>query len=167
MQYLLETDRLSLVPFNWNDLPILHQTFTNSFVREYLWDNEIIAPEQTKEIMLTNERHFEKDHWGLWKIMLKKDNIYIGFAGLWFFFEEAQPQLLYGLLPDYIKWGYATEASKAVMDYAFNALGFQYLVAACDTPHTDSKKVCERLGMKRIEEKEINGKTTTFYRIER
>ncbi|WP_394336181.1 hypothetical protein [Adhaeribacter arboris] len=40
----------------------------------------------------------------------------MGFAGLWFFFEEDQPHLLYGLLPEYTKSGLATEAARAVRD---------------------------------------------------
>ena len=97
---------------------------------------------------------------------MKKEKIYAGFAGLWRFFGEEQPQVLYALLPNEIKKGYAAEASKAVINYAFNELNFKYITAACDTPNVASKKVCERLGMKEIEEKDINGKKTTFFKLD-
>jgi len=58
---------------------------------------------------------------------LKNENTYAGFAGLWSFFGEDQPQLLYALAPNEIKKGYAAEASKAVINYAFNKLKFKYL----------------------------------------
>lgn len=166
MKPLLETDRLKLLPFDTADLNLLYQTLTDPFVRKYLMDNEIISNEKAKEFILTNEQSFKNYGWGLWKLLLKKENIYAGFAGLWCFFDEEQPQLLYALLPNQIKKGYAAEASKAVIDYAFNKLKLQYLIAACDTPNVASKKVCERLDMKEVEEKEINGKKTTFYRID-
>lgn len=166
MSYTLETDRLTLLPFSLEEVEILHRTFTDPFVREYLWDNQIISREQTEEILQTNEEHFKQDHWGLWKIIVKEDQSYLGFAGLWFFFDEEQPQLLYGLLPEQTKNGFATEAAQTVLDYAFTQLHFPYLVAACNSPHQASKKLCERLGMQKVAEKIINNQATTFYRIE-
>lgn len=167
MKTALETERLRLVPFQAKDLDLLHQTFTDPFVREYLWDNEIITIGQTKEVLLTNEQHFEINSWGLWKIIVKNDKAYAGFAGLWFFFEELQPQLLYGLLPDKTGMGYATEAAKAVIDYAFDELKFNHLTASFDTPHMASRKVCEKLNMREVEEKYMNGKLTSFYQIDK
>ncbi|MDQ3292065.1 MAG: GNAT family N-acetyltransferase, partial [Bacteroidota bacterium] len=166
MKKILETDRLILLPFSPEELEVLHRTFTDPFVRQYLWDDQVISREQTEEILQTNEEYFEKDNWGLWKIIRKKDQTYVGFTGLWFFFEEEQPQLLYGLLPEQTNKGYATEAAQAVLDYAFSQLHFPYLVAACNTPHLESKKVCERLGMQKVAEENVNNQDTTFYRIE-
>jgi [ribosomal protein S5]-alanine N-acetyltransferase len=166
MKPILPTGRLTLVPFESHDLALLHRTFTDPFVRKYLWDDEIISLEQTRDILQTNDVHFEKDGWGLWQIRCQADDTYAGVAGLWLFFGEDQPQLLYGLLPDQTKKGYATEASRAVIRYAFEQLSFSYLVAACDTPNTDSRKVCGRLHLEWVEEKEMKGRPTAFYRLE-
>jgi len=51
---------------------------------------------------------------------------------LWYFFDEKQPQLVYALLPEATK-GYATEANQNI-EYCFNELGYQYLLASCDKP---------------------------------
>lgn len=167
MNYILETPRLTLIPFEIQDFDLLHRTFTDPFVRKYLWDEEIISPEQTREILKINEQHFNSKGWGLWKIIIRTDKTFAGFVGLWIFFDEGQPQLLYGLLPDKTGLGLATESSRAIIDYAFGILGYEYLIAACDTPHLQSKKVCERLNMKWVEEKEIYGKLTTFFRLDK
>ena len=158
---------MKLIPFALSDTNSLYQTLTDPFVRKYLMDDEVISYEKAKEFIHTNEKQFEEQGCGLWRILVKEATIYAGFAGLWTFFDEEQPQLLYGLLPANLKNGYATEASKAVVDYTFTALNFSYLIAACDTPNADSKKVCVRLDMVEFEEKEINGNTTTFYRLEK
>ncbi len=163
---ILTTTRLRLTPFQRQDKEVLHRIFTDPFVRKFLWDDEIIPAAQTESFLEKNEQHFAKDHWGLWKIQQKDGETIFGFAGLWYFFEEPQPQLVYGLLPAYAKKGYATEASQAVIDYAFQTLKFPYLIASCDTPHQDSKRVAERLHMDWVEEKTMNSRPTTFYRID-
>ena len=163
---LLQTTRLTLLPFEPADLNLLHQTFTDPFVRRYLLDDEIITIERSSEFMSINQTTFREKGWGLWKVLIKAEGKYAGFAGLWTFFDEDQPQLLYGLLKDHTAKGYAVEAAKAVMDYAFTTLNFAYLVAACHTPNTASLKVCERLNFTKLEEKETNGRQTTFFRIE-
>jgi RimJ/RimL family protein N-acetyltransferase len=61
--------------------------------------------------------------------------------------------------------GYATESSKAIVEYAFSSLRFKHLVASFDKPNTASEKVCQRLGMIKKEEKEINEKQTVFYTL--
>ncbi|HMQ00265.1 MAG TPA: GNAT family N-acetyltransferase [Cyclobacteriaceae bacterium] len=167
MKVILHTQRLLLIPFDMHDLALLHQTFTEPSVRKYLWDDEIISKAQVKEILERNAKYFETQAWGLWKVMMKEKNEYAGFAGLWMFFDEHQPQLLYGLLPEFSGKGYATEASQAVIEYAFEKLNFKYLSASYDTPHKASGKVCERLGMQWVEEKIVEGKSITFYRIKK
>lgn len=82
-------------------------------------------------------------------------------------FEEHQPQLLYGLLPDKTGLGYATEAGQAIINYSFNSLDFEFLTASCDTAHLASRKVCERLGMRHTKDESMNAKPTSFYRIDR
>ncbi|MEQ9438909.1 MAG: GNAT family N-acetyltransferase [Cyclobacteriaceae bacterium] len=167
MNPILLTHRLRLTPFTLADQELMHQTFTDPFVRKFLWDDEVISEEQTREILEQNDHHFQNDHWGLWKISYKEEADYLGFAGLWSFFAEPQPQLLYGLLPSATRQGYATEASRMIITYAFEELGFSYLIASCDAPHTASRRVAERLGMHFVEERTEQGKPTAFFRLER
>lgn len=162
----LETGRIELTPFDLNDVALLHQTFTNPFVRKYLWDDEIISIEQINKILRTNEQQFEKNKWGLWKILSKPDHVYLGFAGLWVFEDGKQPQLLYGLLPDKTGLGYATEAAGLIIHYAFHELQFKFLIAGIDVPNQKSREVCQRVNMKFMEEKQLNGKDAAFFIIE-
>ncbi|NND08972.1 MAG: GNAT family N-acetyltransferase [Saprospiraceae bacterium] len=162
---VLTTQRLKLQPFRKQDFTILHQMFTDPFVRKYLWDDDEIAQEESKSILDQNELDLKQDGWALWKILAKPEWEPVGFAGLWPFFEEPQPQLLYGLLPLFCGKGYATDAAKAVVHYAFRHLKFSYIDAAVDEPNIRSIRFNNRLGMlpiKRIS-KDVN--TTLFHRI--
>ncbi|MEM7380991.1 MAG: GNAT family N-acetyltransferase, partial [Bacteroidota bacterium] len=134
---------------------------------KFLWDDEAIELDTAKEILKENEDFFSKRQYGLWKVSLKDNGQVIGYAGLWFFFEEPQPQLIYAQLKEFSKKGYATEYAKAVMDYSFETLGFEYLIAATDEPHVESQQVALRIGMRFVEKRIEQGKPTLFYRADR
>ena len=161
----LITERLTLVPITGNDLDSFHKTNINPFVRKFLWDNEEISESISTGIINEIEKKFEEEKWGLWKIINSKNREYLGYIGFWFFFDERLPQLLYALLPEFTGNGYATEAANKMIDYAFEKLNFEYLIAAMDEPNENSVGVCKRLKMEFMEKKEIEGKPTLFYKL--
>lgn len=167
MTHILETERTKLIPFRRKDVALFHSINTDPFVRKFMWDNDIIPLPVAEEIIATNERFFAQNDYGIWKIHLTGRNTVIGYAGLWFFFDEAQPQLIYALLKPYTRKGYATECAGRVLEYAFDGLGFEYVLAATDEPHRESQKVAKRLGMRFSEKRIENNKSTMFYRIEK
>lgn len=163
----IQTARLHLRPFTEADAALFHKINTDPFVRRFLWDDESISEALAAELMAQNATHWAEDGFGLWKIQLPGTGETIGYSGLWYFFEEAQPQLLYALLPDFAGQGYASEAARAVIEDTFSRLGFTYLIAATDPPNLPSQKVAERIGMQLVDVREADGKTTHFYRIDR
>lgn len=142
--FIFLTSRLKLTPFTLEDADRLHQLFTHPFVRRYLWDDRVVSLLECQEMLSWNEQYFAQQGWGLWKVFC--DEVLIGCTGLWLFGEET-PQLLFVLLPEYTGHGYATEAARAVADYAGHRLGFTDLLAACDVDNLASRQVCRRLGM--------------------
>ena len=164
---LLTSQRLKLTPFEADEVDLFHRINTSPFVRKYLWDDEVIALEMARELLAQNEQHFQSDKFGLWKITELNGSQVMGYTGLWYFFDESQPQLLYALLEEFSGQGYATEAARMVIQYAFNVLQYQYLVAATDVPNLASQRVAEGLGMRLIEKRLLEGKHTLFYRVDR
>ncbi len=160
----LISDRLQLKPFSNNDLELLHSIFIDDSVKEFLWDGITIPKSQTQEILIANDLQFTKEQAGLWKVELIESGKTIGFVGLWYFFNEPQPQLIYGLLPEFVGQGYASEGSRLIVDYAFGVLGFNHLCAATDKPHLKSQRVLTRLGFEFVEEKSMDKKPTWFYK---
>ncbi|MCG8576402.1 MAG: GNAT family N-acetyltransferase [Flavobacteriales bacterium] len=162
----MKTERLTLEILTKEDVDLFHQINTHDFVKKHLWDNKIIPLSLAKDIVIESDKKFQTEKWGLWKIILKENKACIGYAGFWYFFDENQPQLLYALLPEYTGNGYATEASRELISYAFKNLKFNYLIATMDKPNVDSAKVCNRLNMELVEEKDIEGKPTLFFKLE-
>lgn len=161
------TERLVLTPFRYDDYDLFYQLNIDPYIKRFMWDDESIPIDTAKEIMQKNESHFEKDNFGIWKVMLKETDELIGYTGLWYFFNEQQPQLIYALLKPFTKKGYALESSKAIIEYSFHALDFKYIIAATDEPHLESQKVAKGLGMKFHEKRIENDKPTLFFRLEK
>ncbi|MEM0993690.1 MAG: GNAT family N-acetyltransferase [Bacteroidota bacterium] len=167
MKHKINTRRLVLTPFLIDDFNIFHQLNIDPHIREFMWDGEEIALDTSKEIMQKNGSHFERDNFGIWKVILKETDELIGYTGLWYFFDEEQPQLIYAILKKFTKQGYAHESSKAIIRYSFETLDFKYLIAATDESHLESQKVAKGLGMKYHEKRMENDKPTLFFRIEK
>ena len=166
MTTTLQTKRLQLCPINMEDFAFLHAAFTNDFVKKHLWDDMTISKEETFAIINESMERFSKEKWGLWKLTEKANDTSIGFVGLWNFFEEPQPQLLVGLLPEHTQKGFALESCRQIINYTFEKLKFPYLIAATDFDNLSSQKLIRNLGMKKVNQRIIDGQLTSFYRLE-
>jgi [ribosomal protein S5]-alanine N-acetyltransferase len=93
MDLVFETQRLRLKPAVETDIATLHQIFVNPYVRRYLCDNEEWSLAQVAEMLNQSLRSFADHQFGLWLVERKVEQDTIGFVGLWYFFEETQPQL--------------------------------------------------------------------------
>jgi [ribosomal protein S5]-alanine N-acetyltransferase len=164
---ILETARLWLKPTQENDLITFHRILSDPFVRQYLCDDQVFTWQKAVEMLTESLSLFAQERFGLWLIELKSSVNHnpeiIGFAGLWYFFGEPQPQLVYALLPQSTKQGFATEAAEAVISYCFESLGFSYLIACCDRPNLDSQRLAVRLGMAEVDQRVIDGKLIVFF----
>jgi [ribosomal protein S5]-alanine N-acetyltransferase len=86
---------------------------------------------------------------GLYAVQLKSAPLPIGLCGLVKRDFLASPDLGFALLPEYVGYGYATEAARAVIAYAHATLGIEQLYAIVQPGNERSVSLLERLGFKR------------------
>jgi len=140
----LQTERLRLIPWVESDLPALQSLFDNEDVRRYLFDNQPVTHERTREIFEMHQALAEQQPpLGCWRLETK-DHPCIGFAGL--IGDSDKPEILYALHSQNWHQGYASEAALAVLEYAWES-GLETVYARTDPPNTASVKVMRRLGM--------------------
>jgi len=89
--------------------------------------------------------------WGSWFVIRKEDNRVIGDIG----FKgkanhEGAVEIGYGILPEAQNQGYATEAVKAIIHWAFSDTQVKRIIAECDENNYPSIKVLEKVKMNRI-----------------
>lgn len=165
---MLTTERLRLRPLVSADVPALHRFYNDPEVRRYLWDNQEISTEQVQDIVVQSQSCFDQFGAGFFAIeMLDTPGVIAGFCGYRRFEGSDQPELLYGILPEFWGQGFVTEAAKAVLSYGFDRCELPSVIAATDTPNQASVRVLQRLGLFFRERREYHGLDTVFYGLNR
>ncbi|HEX9945132.1 MAG TPA: GNAT family N-acetyltransferase [Thermoanaerobaculia bacterium] len=164
---MLRTERLSLSPVEPADLDALHAMWTAPGVRRYLWDDEIIPMQKTREAVAESERLFRTEGTGLWLVRGKESPQPIGFCGYWYFRTPPERELLYGIAEEHWGKGYATEAAVAMLRHGFEELGFAEIVASTDATNAASVRVMEKAGMRFLRRATSGGLDTIYYVAER
>jgi len=164
----IETQRLLLRPMEITDIDAMLRIFTDPLVIASFG----IPPferHQMKQWVQRNLSHQNEFGYGLFSVILKHNNSLIGDCGLEHrdIDGEMVTELGYDFLSDYWHKGLATEAAKAVRDYAFIELRLPRLVSLIRLGNDGSKRVAERVGMTLISELTHCGNKYWKYGIER
>jgi ribosomal-protein-alanine N-acetyltransferase len=97
--------------------------------------------------------HFARHGFGLWAVGVVGEHPFIGFVGLGVPSFEApfMPCVEIGWRLAHAHWGqgYALEAARAALDFAFGPLGLDEIVSFTSATNLRSQRVMERLGMRR------------------
>jgi ribosomal-protein-alanine N-acetyltransferase len=161
----LTTARLRLRPCSAADVDALHALWTDPQVRRFLWDDVVIDRATAADRVASSEASFAAAGWGLWTIEAPEGGALMGVIGLVEMDPSLGPELVYALHPDHQGRGHATEASRAVLDYAFDALGLPRVPGRTDTPNRASARVLERLGMTFEGEVLVHGSPHVCYSV--
>ena len=145
----IETDRLVLRRFTLDDVDDVIELASHPSVARV--GNRIKASVADVQKYLNWQgslQPFEFDACFELAIELKGENKIIGFVGM-IRKDDAQAEVGWALHIGYRGKGYATEAARALISYAFEKLGLRKISADTVKTNVVAWKVAERLGMKR------------------
>jgi len=145
MPYLFESERLRFREFNFDDAEHLYQLNLDPEVIKYTGDPPFESIE-TARLFIYNYKDYKLNGFGRWAVELKADGRFIGWSGLKLN-ELGKNDLGYRFHKADWGKGYATEAAKACLDYGFNKLALQEIIARVAPENTASINVIEKLGM--------------------
>ena len=110
-----------------------------------------------------NINRYQKDVFGLWAVCLKQSGEMIGDCGLTLqnINGKTLPEIGYHIRHDCQRKGYASEAAKAVRNWAFRNTDYPTLYSYCKYTNVPSIKTAESIGMHFVCEypDETNGTT--------
>lgn len=143
----IETERLILRPHTPDDiLPSYHMNL-DAEVSKYTGDGGVVSlseiERRIKEDVLGD---YKKYGFGRFAVELKSEKKFIGFAGLKYLEDLKEVDLGYRLIKAYWGRGYATEASRASIEFGFNDLNLERIMAMVLPDNKASVNVLHKLG---------------------
>jgi ribosomal-protein-alanine N-acetyltransferase len=169
---VLRTQRLHIRPVHMEDLEAIHQLYFS-----LKWTSDELPEAHQREIHRGYVQWLSLNHhelarigqppYGDRAIVLRQNHTLIGMcgvvpyvAGLHVFpafggkqrgLTQAEVGLMWAIAPDHQRQGYATEAAQALIDYAFNEMHLNRIIATTGYDNIASQGVMRKVGM-RVEE---------------
>ncbi len=144
---IAETERLLLRLQRYEDADHLVEMNSDPEVVRYTGDKSLANVGEARTLL--EERVFpqwQKYKMGRFTVTLK-DGSYLGWCGLRYFPENDEVDLGYRFPKKHWGKGYATESSRACLDYGFKTLNLERIIAKAMPDNKDSIKVMQKLGM--------------------
>jgi [ribosomal protein S5]-alanine N-acetyltransferase len=161
----LTTERLVLRPPTLDDLPVWHAIYLDA---EEVWYG---APRSSLDENRTKlERqiaHFEQHGFGLCAVELAASGETIGMAGLQHLEDGPEIEVGYRFLKEHWGHGYATESAQTSIDFAFDEVGLDRIVAVALETNIASRRVLEKCGLREIGLTHVHGLEHVKYEIHR
>jgi len=150
---MIETTRLLLRMMRKDDIYSFLKIFTDENVMKS-FNLRSFSRLQMENWMDRNLSHQKKYGYGLYSVILKSNEELIGDCGFEHteFEDKKCVELGYDFLSEYWNQGYATEAARAILDYAIEKLQIdKSVICSFIRIHNKaSQRVSEKIGMNRI-----------------
>ncbi|MFJ7284590.1 GNAT family N-acetyltransferase [Pseudomonas sp. NPDC099000] len=148
------TSRLLLSPPRTEDLASLFAIYGDPGTNQYNPAGPLTLIDQAETLLEDWIRHWAIHGYGLWAIATRASpDCVIGFGGIGLrkFGEVERLNLGYRLAVTAWGQGYATELSRAALEYGFDELEVPEIFALVRPAHAASIGVLEKIGMQRVE----------------
>jgi RimJ/RimL family protein N-acetyltransferase len=164
---ILETERLSLREITADDLDDLLEIWGDPEAMRLF--PRTLDHQAMREWIERNQRRYEEHGHGLWAVILRSEQKLVGDCGLAVQEVSGVEELEIGYHFNRKYWGrgYATEAARACMDYAFERLGRRRIISMVRPENAPSRRVAERNGLRIEKEVFWRGYQHYVYAIER
>lgn len=144
--HIMETDRCILREMTVLDISELYLLYDSPDITQF---TEPLFPDYEDELEYTNNyihNVYEYFGFGTWIVQRKSDKKIIGRAGFNYRPGYDYPELGYVFGTKYQGQGYATEICKAICNYGFKELEFNFILAFSSPDNIPSIKLLNKLG---------------------
>jgi RimJ/RimL family protein N-acetyltransferase len=148
----VRTDRLLLRRWRVGDAAPFAALNADPAVMRFIGRGHVLGRGLSDDLIARFEREWDERGFGLWAVTPRDDDrMLLGFCGLTvpMFLPEVLPAVEIGWRFARAAWGhgYATEAARAALAFAFEEHGMREVIAIVDPENLRSLRVAEKLGM--------------------
>jgi len=164
---MIETLRLILRPFSPDDLDEFAAINADPEAMRYIGTGKPQSREQTQTRLNGILNHYQQHGFGLFAMVDKTSGEFVGFCGLQHLDNTSEIEVGYRLACRFWGRGLATEAARACLQYGFEQLGLERIVAVVQPANVPSKSVAAKIGMKHIKNAHFYNTDVEYYAITR
>jgi RimJ/RimL family protein N-acetyltransferase len=152
MKPILETERLRLRELTPDDFEAMFAIFGDAETMRYY--PQPYSREMLEAALQRQFKSYAENGYGLWAMILKSENKFIGDCGLLTQEVDGVQELEVGyhVHRNYWELGFAPEAAQACFEYGFNTLGRTRMISLIRPENLPSRRVAEKNGLQ-IEKK--------------
>ncbi len=148
---MIETERLILRPVDPDrDFDGWAKAMADANTMKYLGSEPLDAAKAWRQMAMVMG-HWQIRGFGFFSVEEKSTGEWVGRVGPWNPMGWPKPEVGWLTSPDHLRRGFAAEAAKASIQYAFNELGWEEVVHVILDGNVASIAVAERVGSRYIE----------------
>jgi [ribosomal protein S5]-alanine N-acetyltransferase len=146
---IVETPRLVLRHLEASDLEALFLLYRDPEIRRYFPDGTRTLAQTEEELNYFHDGHPEFAELGLWATVEKSTGAFLGRCGLlpWKIDAIQEVELAFLIAKERWREGFATEASRAIVEHARNVLRLERLICLILPENEASVGVARKVGM--------------------
>ena len=167
MHIILESERLILRQLCKEDEPYIFKLHNDADVMKYISSNKGHYSHEECYEFIERQIKYYASHPGLgiWAAVEKNTGDFIGWVALKDLDNSEYIEVGYRLLTEHWGKGYATEATKALINYGFNDLNLYKITAVALPENKASTSVMQKAGMEYVGIKKYYNVDVVFYEI--
>ncbi|MFQ6602058.1 GNAT family N-acetyltransferase [Flavobacterium sp. C3NV] len=170
MKEPIETQRLLLRELLLTDVDGMFELDSNPNVHLFVGNKPITHIDESRAYIELVQQQYKNFGTGRWAVVLKENNEFIGWSGIKFITNEINNhkdfyEIGYRFIEKHWGKGYATEAGKAFVDYAFNTMKVDALYAYADKGNENSRRILEKLGLQYVNSFEYEEELEVWYEL--
>ena len=155
------TERLRFRCFRESDVDPFHDFYRDS-KSEAVYGGGVKRGDVWRRVALFMG-HWQLRGYGPWALDDRATGRFAGYCGLWFPDGWGDPEIGWGIAPEFRGKGYAGEAALRALNYGYREKGLARLVSYIEPSNTASRRVAEKLGARPVGEFPLHGKTHHVY----
>lgn len=144
---MFETERLFLRRLKDYDVDEIFKMRSDKETMRFIREPQTKLEESLNWIEMISAK-WDTENIGFCGVIEKSSKNFVGWCGLWRLKETDEIEVGYAINKDFWGKGYATEAANRILQYAFEELNLEKVVAVAFPENQPSQNVMKRLGMK-------------------
>lgn len=167
MKIIVETGRLIIREFEEDDILSLYKIESDPRLIEYIPWSKLCSLSDCRKQIKKYIQDYQKYMLNTWAVVIKETDEVIGITQLIYSNKIKGVELGTKILPEYWSQGYASELSKAIVDYGLNTLDIDEITAITDINNAGAIKSLLNMGMSLKKYGYYKGAESAFYSIRR